>query len=79
MNTFDYENIAAYNRQRATETIIEIRHEKHLLRSQVYHPGVFERTMLRVANWMIAAGKQIRQRYEIPGACAGLPSKHPAH
>lgn len=79
MNTFDYENTAAYNRQRAKEIITEIRHEKHLLQSQVYHLGLFERTMLHVANWMIAAGKQLRQRYEMPGACAKLSTEHPAH
>ena len=79
MNTFDYENTAAYNRQRAMEIVTEIRHENRLMRSRVYHPGLFERTMLRIANWMIAAGKQLRKRYEIPGACTPLISEHLVH
>ena len=66
MNYFLDEKTAEYNRQRILDEVKQIRLEKLALGSQVYRPGLFERTMFRLANWMISAGKHLRQRYEIP-------------
>jgi hypothetical protein len=36
--------------------------------------------MFNFANWMIATGKRLRKRYEIPAAnCGPTHSKHFAH
>jgi len=66
MNTFLDEQTAEYNRQRILDEVKQIQLEKLALGSQIYHPGIFERTMFKLANWMIATGKHLRQRYEIP-------------
>ena len=66
MNFFQDEQTAAYNRQRIAETFQQIRLEQLTLKSRVYQPGRFERMMFNFANWMIATGKQLRKRYEIP-------------
>lgn len=68
MNYFQDEQTAGYNRQRIAETFQQIRLEQLALKSRVYQPGRFERMMFNFANWMIATGKQLRKRYEIPTA-----------
>jgi hypothetical protein len=68
MNYFQHEQTAAYNRQRIAEEFRQIRLEQLALKSRVYQPGRFERMMFNFANWMIATGKQLRKRYEIPTA-----------
>ena len=60
------EFMAEYNRQRIVEEMKQIRLENLALRSRVYRPGLFGRTMLNFANWMISTGGQLRKRYEIP-------------
>ena len=57
---------AKYNRQRILDEVEQIRLENLALKSRVYHPGMFGRTMFNFANWMISTGKQLRRRYEIP-------------
>jgi hypothetical protein len=80
MNYFQDEHTAAYNRQRIAESFQQIRLEQLALKSQVYRPGKFERLMFNFANWMIATGKQLRKRYEIPATnCQHSPSKRYAH
>jgi hypothetical protein len=70
------EFMAEYNRQRISEEMEQIRLEKLALRSRVYRPGLFERTMFNLANWMISAGGQLRKRYEIPTmTCSNPPTE----
>lgn len=66
MNIFLDEQTAEYNRQRILYEVKQIQLEKLALASQIYRPSIFERTMFRLANWMIATGKYLRKRYEIP-------------
>ncbi len=68
MNHWQDEIHAEYHRQRILDEVKQIQLEKLALKSRVYRPGVFERTMFRFANWMISTGRQLRQRYEIPQA-----------
>jgi hypothetical protein len=79
MNTFLDEQTAEYNRQRILDDVKQIRLERLALSSQTYRPGIFERTMFRFANWMIATGKHLRKRYEIPQVnCNHTPAGSPA-
>ena len=79
MNTFLDEQTAEYNRQRILDEVKQIRLEKLALSSQIYRPGLFERTMFQLANWMIATGKHLRKRYEIPQVnCNHTPAGNPA-
>ena len=59
---------AEYNRQRILNEVEQIRLEQFALKSRVYTPGRFGRAMFNFANWMIATGKRLRARYEIPTA-----------
>lgn len=80
MNYFQNELTAEYNRQRISEELQQIRLEQFALKSRPYKPGRFERTMFNFANWMIATGKQLRKRYEIPVTnCNNSPTKGFAH
>lgn len=63
-----YKQIDEFHRQRM---MAEIRAERLVRQTRVYHPGIFERLMFRLANWMIAKGKELRHRYEIPSANCG--------
>ena len=60
------EFMAEYHRQEILDQVEQIRLEKIAVKSRVYRPGLFERTMFNFANWMISTGKQLRKRYEIP-------------
>ena len=66
MNHWNDEFMAEYHRQEILSEIEQIRLEKIAVSSRVYRPGLFERTMINFANWMISTGKQLRKRYEIP-------------
>ncbi len=80
MNTWNYEKTAEYNREQILAEVKQIRMEQTTLQSRVYRPGLFERTMFNFANWMIAAGKQLRKRYEVPTVnCAKSPTGSLAH
>jgi hypothetical protein len=80
MNYFQDELTAEYNQQKIQNELKQIRLEQFALQSHPYRPGRFERTMLTFANWMIATGKQLRKRYEIPVTnCNHSPSKGFAH
>jgi len=80
MNYFLDEKTAEYNRQRILDEVKQIRLEKLALDSQIYRPGLFERTMFRLANWMISTGKHLRRRYEIPQVnCSHTTSSNLAH
>ncbi len=80
MNYFLDEQTAEYNRQRILDEVKQIQLEKLALGSQIYRPGLFERTMFRLANWMISTGKHLRKRYEIPQVnCNHATSSNLAH
>lgn len=66
MYNWQNEFMAEYHRQELLQEMEQIRLEKLALKSRVYRPGLFERTMFNFANWMISTGKQLRKRYEIP-------------
>lgn len=68
MNYFQDELTAEYNRQKIQNELKQIRLEQFALKSRPYKPGRFGRTMFNFANWMIATGKQLRKRYEVPVA-----------
>ena len=68
MNYFQDEQTAAYNRQRIAEAFQQMQLEQLALQSRVYQPSRFTRLMFSFANWMIATGKQLRKRYEIPAS-----------
>ena len=63
MNNWHNEFMAEYHRQDMLEEAEQIRLEQIALKSRVYHPRFFERSMYRFANWMISTGKQLRKRY----------------
>jgi len=80
MNTWQNEYLAEYYRQRITEEVGQIRLERLALKSRAYRPRFFGRTMFSFANWMIATGKQLRKRYEVPAAsCCHSPTSSFAH
>ena len=75
MNNWHNEFMAEYHRQQILDEADHIRLEKLALKSRVFRPGLFERTMFNFANWMISTGRQLRRRYEIPSAdCNKSPS-----
>lgn len=66
MKHWEDEFNAEYQRRQIVEDIRQIRLEDLALRSRVYRPGIFARSMFNLANWMISTGKTLRRRYEIP-------------
>ena len=73
MNNWNNEYMAEYHRQEILNQVEQIRLEKIALKSHVYRPGVFERTMFNFANWMISTGKHLRKRYEVPAVDCSNP------
>lgn len=75
MNSWQNELMAETHRQRIAEEIKQIHLEHSALKSRVYRPRWFERTMFNFANWMISTGKQLRKRYEVPSVnCNNVPT-----
>lgn len=74
MNNWQNEYMAEYDRQRILHEAEQIRLERLALKSRVYHPRLFERTMFSLANWMISTGKQLRKRYEVPSVNCSKPA-----
>jgi len=69
MDNWHHELMTEYHRhhrQRMLEAVEQIRLERLALKSRVYRPGLFARTMYNFANWMISTGKQLRKRYQVP-------------
>jgi hypothetical protein len=80
MNHWHDDFMAGYRRRQILEEAEHIRLEELTVRSRLYRPGLFARTMFRFANWMISTGKQLRRRYEIPAAhCSKPPTGSFAH
>ncbi len=65
MNNWPDELMAECYRQRILEEVEQIRLERLALKTHLYHPSIFGRTMLNFGNWMISTGKQLRERYEV--------------
>jgi hypothetical protein len=63
MHNWQHEYMAEYHRQDILQEAEQIRLERIALRSRVYRPRLFERTMFNFAIWMIATGKTLRKRY----------------
>lgn len=74
MNNWHNEFMAEYHRRDILSEAEHIRLEKIAVKSRVYRPGLFERTMFNLANWMISTGKQLRKRYEVPCIDCGTPT-----
>ena len=80
MNNWHDEFMAEYHRQEILNQVEQIRLEKIAVKSRVYRPGLFERTMFNFANWMISTGKQLRKRYEVPAVgCSNSRTGNFAH
>lgn len=71
MKHWEDEFNAEYQRLQIAEEFRQIRLERSSLRSRLYRPGLFARTMFNFANWMISTGKTLRKRYEIPAVNCG--------
>ena len=75
MNHWQHDLMPEQYRQRVLDEVEQIRLEKLAMKSQVYRPRFYERTMFNFANWMIAKGNQLRKRYEIPTVnCSDCPN-----
>jgi hypothetical protein len=72
MNNWHNEFMAEYHRQDILAQVEHIRLESTALNSRVYRPGFFARSMFLFGSWMISAGRQLRERYEVP--CVDCPS-----
>ena len=80
MNNWHDTYMAEYHRQDILQEAEHIRLEKIAIRSRVYRPRLFERTMFNFANWMISTGKHLRKRYEIPAVdCSKTRTESFAH
>ena len=80
MNNWHNEFMAEYHRRDILEEAEHIRLERIALKSRVYRPRFYERTMFNFANWMISTGKQLRKRYEVPSVdCNKNPTGSFAH
>lgn len=67
--------MADLHRQQLLEEAEQVRLEKLGLESQAGCPNLFERALIKFANWMIARGKQLRKRYELPAVnCKNSPT-----
>jgi len=72
MNNWHNEFMAEYHRQDILKEVEHIGLEELAVKSRVYRPGFFTRTMFNFGNWMISTGKHLRKRYEVP--CVDCPS-----
>lgn len=78
MNHLQYEQYRTIDESYRQRMAAELQAEKLVQHYRVYQPGLFEKAMFKLANWMISAGKRLRQRYEIPATnCAPTASRHP--
>ena len=73
MNNWHNEYMAEYHRQQILEEVEQIRLERLVIKSRVYRPRLFERSMFSFANWMITTGRQLRKRYEVPAVNCNNP------
>ena len=75
MNNWHTEFMAEYDRQHILEVAEESRLGSQASPFRVYRPGIFERTIVLLANWMISTGRQLRERYEVRAVpCNNCPT-----
>ena len=75
MNNWNNEMMAEYHHRDLLEEREKIRQADLAMQSRENRPNLFTRAMFNFANWMIATGKQLRQRYEIPAVkCNNSPT-----
>ena len=67
MNSFMEENLAEERRKDIIREMADIRLQEQALKSRVYHPNWFTRTMQALGQWLIVRGEGLVKRYEIPG------------
>lgn len=80
MNYYDYETTAEYNREQIKDEFKSSRLAKRTHNAHPYHPSRFTHLMYNFANWMIATGKRLRARYEIPQpTCSSTHTERFAH
>lgn len=78
MNHWQYEHYKQIDEFRRQRMISEITADKLVRQYCIYHPGIFEQTMFKLANWMISKGNQLRRRYEIPSSnCNRRTTRNP--
>jgi hypothetical protein len=68
MNHLQYQQYKQIDESYRKRMVAEFQTEKLFQQYGVYHPGVFEKAMFKLGNWMISRGRQILRRYEIPSA-----------
>lgn len=68
MNHLQYEQYKQIDESYRQRMVAELQAEKLVQEYRVYHPGVFEKAMFKLGNWMISRGRQILRRYEIPSS-----------
>ena len=78
MNNWHNEFMAEFHRQDILEEAEQIRLERIALKSRVYRPRFYTRTMFNFANWMIATGKKLRKRYTRSTPQSGSVDEVPA-
>ncbi len=64
MNYTQFEILADLNRQRIHEQFAELRLQEQAISRDADRVDLFSSAMYRLANWMVAAGTSLRQRYE---------------
>ena len=71
-----FEIVVEMHRRDILNEMKHIRLEEEAERSaHLYRPGWFARVMFDFANWMIATGRQIRRRYEVPAVACNPPTR----
>ena len=71
MNYTHLEIMAELNRQRIHDEIADIRIQEEATLHDSNRVDLFSSALFRLANWMVAAGTTLRQRYE--KACLECP------
>lgn len=66
MNNLQNEYLAEYHRQELLKEREQIRLLESALKARPHQPSLFTRVMHGFANWMIATGSELHERYEIP-------------
>jgi len=75
MNNWHNDYLAEYHRKDLLNESEQIRLANIALQSRFYRPGLFTRLMHSFAGWMMATGRDLHDRYEIPAAhCHPEPS-----
>jgi len=79
MNFNQDELTAKYNRQKVREEFDLIKIEQKVPRAHINRPTLLSRAMHDLSVWMIAKGKELHDRNEIPNAHCHKPARSFAH